>query len=141
MTAKEHLQSIYSIKTRIERIDRERQELRDQMYSVGSPAGHMNDDKVQTSISGDQMLKLIARIDALERDIVSELQDLTEKRHAIIKEIERVPNENYKQLLFDRYILCQKWEQIALNRNTGVRWIYRMHGKALAAFEKVWNSH
>lgn len=139
MTAKEHLQTVFAIKARIERIDRERQELRDQMYSVGSPA--LNADKVQTSVSGDTMLRLIAKVDALERDIVSELTELTEQRHSIINEIEKVPNENYKQLLFDRYILCQRWERIALDRNTGVRWVYRMHGKALAAFEKVWNDH
>ena len=64
-----------------------------------------------------------------------------EKKQEIISEIEKVPQENYRQLLFDRYILCQKWEQIALDRDKGVRWIYRLHGKALNTFEKVLDGH
>ena len=141
MTAKEHLQSVYSIQQKIRRLQNRREDLRADLYSIGSPTGQLDSERVQTSISGDRMAELVARVDEAERDIVAELKDLIVAKDKISQEIERVPNENYKQLLFDRYILCLKWEKIALDRDKGIRWIYRMHGKALNSFEKVWNSH
>ena len=139
MTAKEHLQTAFIISRKLKRLNDRREDLRADLYSLGSPS--FDQDRVQTSKSGDRMLELVARVDEVERDIVVEFNALTEAKQRIIKEIERVPNENYKQLLFDRYILCQRWEKMAVDRNTGVRWIYRMHKNALNAFEKVWDSH
>lgn len=141
MTAKEHLQTAYSIQKRIDRLEALRQSIRDELYSLGSPAGNMDKDKVQTSMNGDTMLRLVAKVDEVERDIITEIERLTVAKRTILNEIERIPNENYKQLLYDRYICCLRWEKIALDRDKGVRWIYRMHGKALNAFEKAWNSH
>lgn len=141
MTAKEHLQTAYTIQRKIDRLNGLRESIRADMYSLGSPAGHMDKDKVQTSMTGDKMLELIARVDEVERDIVAEIKNLTNAKRTIMTEIERIPNENHRQLLYDRYILCLRWEKIALERDKGIRWIYRMHGKALQSFEKVWSSH
>lgn len=141
MTAKEYLQTIHNIQRKINRLEALRQSIRADLYSIGSPSGHMDDDKVQTTISGDKMIKLVAKVDKVERDIVAELSRLTDAKQRMLQQIEKVPVESYRQLLYDRYVLCQRWEKIALDRDTGVRWIYRMHGKALNAFEKVWNDH
>ena len=140
MTAKEHLQQVYAIQRKIKRLQDRREDLRADLYSVKSPSD-LPEIRVQTSITGDKMLELVAKVDELERGIIAEIDELTEKKQEIISEIERVPQENYRQLLFDRYILCQKWEQIALDRDKGVRWIYRLHGKALNTFEKVLDGH
>lgn len=140
MTAKEHLQQVYAIQRKIKRLEARREDLRADLYSVKSPSD-LPEIRVQTSLTGDKMLELVARVDELERNIIDEVKTLTEKKQGIIAEIEKVPNEGYKQVLFDRYILCQKWEQIALDRDKGIRWIYRLHGKALNSFEKVWNGH
>ena len=140
MTAKEHLQQVYAIQRKIKRLQDRREDLRADLYSVKSPSD-LPEIRVQTSLTGDKMLELVAKVDELERGIIAEIDELTEKKQEIIAEIERVPQENYRQLLFDRYILCQKWEQIALDRDKGVRWIYRLHGKALNTFEKVMDGH
>lgn len=140
MTAKEHLQQVYAIQRKIKRLQDRREDLRADLYSVKSPSD-LPEIRVQTSLTGDKMLELVAKVDELERGIIAEIDELTEKKQEIIAEIEKVPQENYRQLLFDRYILCQKWEQIALDRDKGVRWIYRLHGKALNTFEKVLDGH
>lgn len=140
MTAKEHLQQVYAIQRKIKRLQDRREDLRADLYSVKSPSD-LPEIRVQTSLTGDKMLELVAKVDELERGIIAEIDELTEKKQEIIAEIEKVPQENYRQLLFDRYILCQKWEQIALDRDKGVRWIYRLHGKALNTFEKVMDGH
>ena len=134
MTAKEYLQQIYIIQRKLKRLEARREDIRNDLYAVGS--SQLNPVHVQTSMTGDKMAELVARVDEVEREIIQEIQLLTETKQRIISEIESMQNENYKQLLFDRYILCKKWEWIALDRDKGVRWIFRMHGKALNAFEK-----
>lgn len=139
MTAKEHLQSVYAIQLKIGRLQARREDIRNDLYSLGGM--NTDSDRVQTSPKGDRMLELIATVDEIELDLVDEIKQLIAQKQQIMLEIERIPQENYKQLLYDRYVLCQRWEKIALDRNKGVRWIYRLHGKSLQAFEKVWNDH
>ena len=140
MTAKEHLQQVYMIQRKINRLEAQREDLRADLYSVKSPSD-MPDIRVQTSLTGDKMLELVARVDEIERGIIEEINALVEKKIIITNEIEKVPNENYKQLLFDRYILCRRWEQIAIDRDKSVRTIFKMHGRALNLFEKVIKGH
>lgn len=140
MTAKEHLQQVYMIQRKINRLEAQREDLRADLYSVKSPSD-MPDIRVQTSLTGDKMLELVARVDEIERGIIDEINVLVEKKISITEEIEKVPNENYKQLLFDRYILCKRWEQIAIDRDKSVRTIFKMHGRALNLFEKVIKGH
>ena len=139
MTAKEYLSKVYVIQQRLKRLQRQREELRNDLYSIKSPSFDPN--KVQTSLEGDKMAALVAKVDELEREIVDETEELIDERQDILDHIERLTNERYKQLLFDRYVLCDKFEKIALERDKGIRWIYRMHGNALKAFEKVINDH
>ena len=139
MTVKEHLQQVYTINQRIKRLQARREDLRADLYCVKSP--QIVPDKVQTSLTGDKMLNLIAKVDELERDMVDEIDHLTTVKQSIISEIEKVPEERYRQLLFDRYILCMKWERIALDRDKNVRGIYKLHGKALNSFKNVVKVH
>jgi DNA-directed RNA polymerase specialized sigma subunit len=48
--------------------------------------------------------------------------------------IEQLPNEDHKDILQERYILCHKWQQIADDRGVSLRRVYRMHQDALAAY-------
>ena len=114
-----------------------REEIRAEMYSVKSPAGVMSPDRVQSSITGDKLERLIARVDELERDIVAEIESLEKSRRRISEQIEAVPNETYRTLLHERYELCWKWEKIAVDLNVSIRHVYRLHGEALQAFEKI----
>ena len=139
MTAKEYLQRIYVLEKKIQRLCDLRDEIRADMYAAKSP--DISGNRVQTSVSGDSMLRLIAKVDGVEAEIVEELEMLTKQKQEILRTIESLPNERYKQLLFDRYVCCKKWEQIAVDWDKGIRWIYRMHGNALKAFEAVWDGH
>ena len=140
MTANEHLQQVYTIQRKIKRLEDRREDLRADLYSVKSPSD-LPEIRVQTSLTGDKMLELVAKVDELERNIIAEIDRLTDKKQEIIAEIEKVPRENYRQLLFERYILFKKWEQIAIDWDKGIRWIYRLRKKALNAYEKVFNGH
>jgi len=138
MTAKEYLQTVYNIKCRIDRLNERRKDLNDDLYSYGIQATDGN--HVQTSVSGDRLSELIAMADEVERKLVLEIKSLIQQKQVISEQIEALPNEKYRRVLFERYILCKRWEQIADGFHIrDVRWIYRLHGKALQLFAKEWN--
>ena len=137
MTAKEHLRSVYEIERRIKRLEYRRQDLVNDLYGLRSIS--LDRDPVQTSQSGDRMLDAIVKKNEAEADMVHEIARLIEVKQKIMAEIETLPVEKHRQVLFDRYILCKRWEQIALEYEKDIRWIYRIHGDALAAFAKKYN--
>ena len=138
MTPKEYLQQIYIITKRLQRLRQLCDQLREDAYSIGSPMGSLSPDKVQTSPSGDQMERAIARVDKTERQIRSETNRLKEKRRKIQQQIEAVPDERYKSILFGRYVMCQTWERVAEAVPCDVRHVYRLHGAALRAFGEIY---
>ena len=140
MAAKEYLQQIYHIDQKIKRLQKQRDNIRADLYSIGSPSGRMDLDKVQSSLSGDKELKLIAKVDELERGIIYELDALIDAKTRITRQIEALEDERYKTLLFERYVLLNRWEQIAVNMNYRIKWIYDLHGAALTAFANTWGS-
>ena len=135
MTAKEYLQQIYHFHCKIKRLQGRRDKLRADLYSLGSPAGKMDVDKVQTSMSGDAMLRLIAKVDEIERDIVYEIDQMVDASERIAGEIEQVSNEHYRDILHKRYIEFKKWMEIAEEMHMEISWVFRLHGRALQYFE------
>ena len=134
MTTKEYLQQIYHSRQRIQRLERQRQQLRANLFSLGSPSD-LTKDRVQTT-PDDKLIKLVARVDRLERDIVAEIAELTELIATISKQIESVSDERYRTVLFNRYIMCWSWERVAVDMNMTRRWVLKLHGQALNSFRE-----
>ena len=137
MTTKEYLQQVYKAECKIKYLQGRREQLRSSLYSIGSPAGHMNPDKVQSSIDGDRLERLIAKVDQLERNIVEELHRLMDLQERIAKEISSVQNPKQRYLLRARYINFNRWEKIATDLDVSLRYVYMLHGIALQSFDKV----
>lgn len=140
MTAKEYLQQIYVCTRRMKRIQETREQLRIDMYSIGSPMGNMSSDRVQTSTSGDKFGRMIARVDKLERDLVREHGRMLALKDKIIRQIEAMDNEQQRSVLYNRYVLLHDWETIAEDMNYTTRRIYQIHGEALLEFRKKYFS-
>ena len=82
----------------------------------------MDADKVQTSTSGDAMLRLISKIDLIEHDIVREMTLLEDTKCRIIGQIEALSDDRYKTLLTERYVFFDTWEQIATSMGYQLKW-------------------
>ena len=134
ITAKEYLSQIYAIDRRIKRLQQMRAQIREEMYAVRSPG--ITPDRVQTSATGDSLERLIAKVDSVERNIVTELQRLIERRTVISGQIDDMQDERYKAILHARYVMCWKWEKVARELHYSDRNVYQLHGEALAAFDK-----
>lgn len=138
MTAKEvkeYLQEIYYLDRRIKRLQAMREEIRADLYSVKSTTDY-NRDKVQSSVQGDTMLRLIAKVDMIERTILEEMDELIDRKDAIRRQIELVSDQTARDILYQRYVSLYSWEQIAVNLGYSRRHVIRLHGHALALFGK-----
>lgn len=72
-------------------------------------------------------------------ECMEEVKQKQAKRDNAEKLIQKVSNEVYRRLLYDRYIDGLTWEKVADDLKYSVRTVYGIHKKALKAFEEVYN--
>ncbi len=51
--------------------------------------------------------------------------------------VKKVKNPEFRTLLELRYLCFKTWEQIAVDMDYDLRWIYRMHKNALDAVREI----
>lgn len=74
----------------------------------------------------------------LAADITAEVQAYAALQRQLQTLIDSLPvPERYRTLLELRYLSGSKWEEIAEAMSLQVRWVYRMHGRALQAAQKI----
>lgn len=139
MNTKEYLGSIRELSDRIKRLQETRESIRNDLYSIGGI--DYEKDKVQTSVSDDRMINLIARVEEIEKDLIKEIAELTETRNTIVHQIDKVPNRRCRDLLYERYVLCKNMAHISVDWDRDIRYLYRLQRKAIWSFEKVVNDH
>lgn len=128
MTAKEYLSQYYWVKKDIESMQREIEHL-EVMAEYSSPRW------VGGSNSGNDKSDKVGNIAVKIADKQRELDCLIERSLDLLDEIEacisRVEDSRYRYILTERYINCRKWESIADDLHTDLRWVHRLHGRAL----------
>lgn len=123
---KEYLWGYQRAKRQLERLNEELLELK---WEKRYPA--VIQDGMPHGSGGGDLSGYAARVDALERKIMKARY----RRMQIFKEIrdhiERLEDENEKDVLVYRYIRNMKWEDIAVKM--GYRWaqVHRIHARAL----------
>ena len=65
---------------------------------------------------------------------IDKLIDIKQEIAAVIAE---VPDTTLRTLLTKRYLNFEKWEKIAVDLDRTLRWVMRLHGRALQAAEKI----
>ena len=126
MTAKEYLSQAYKMDKRIRIIEAKAEKLRSAIeYSPPSLSG------TGGGSSADRMPDTISKIVEYEQR-VAELRALyVEKYIEIDKAIRSVQSLTQREVLERRYLLYQKWQQIADEMNYSIQNIYILHGKGL----------
>lgn len=79
----------------------------------------------------DKLTNGTARLIELKEKLAHELDELAFVREEVTDAINAVSEERLRLVLYRRYILGQRWERIAADMDRDIRWIYRMHGRAL----------
>ena len=80
---------------------------------------------------GDRIQLAVEKIAEVEDKINAQIDRLVDLRREIEEKLSALPDGKQKEVLHRRYILGQKWEEIAVQMGLDYRWILRIHGKAL----------
>ena len=88
--------------------------------------------------AGDRLGEAVAKIVDAETRTAAEIDRMTDLQEEIIRIICAVEDARLRNILYRRYIVGQKWEEIAVAMHIEYRWMLRLHGRALRdAAEKI----
>ena len=137
MTAKEYMEQAryldMQINSKIEQV-RSLNELATRVTTVYSDMPHSPNRNTA------RMEETIAKIIDLESEIDRDIDALVDLKREIMRVVNSIESAEYRTILEMRYLQFKKWEQIALQMSTDLRWVYRMHGRALNEVQKIINS-
>lgn len=141
MTDKELSQRAKDYFAQIRKTDRLIQRLTDTVNTLRSgltsQSYELKPDKVQTSGAKDTLGETIVKIMSLEEDINARIDELVDMKKEAFSMISKVPDLDQQNILIGRYIQLKKWEDIALELNFSIQWVYELHGKGLLAFSQM----
>jgi DNA-directed RNA polymerase specialized sigma subunit len=136
MTAKEYLMQAFQMKKKIDFLREEIQRLENAATScTANITGMPHNPSPSNSRMADVILKLVSRKDELSQKI-TELEALTLEINYRISLLDR---EEYRTILYKRYIDGQEWLDIAVATSYAESYLYRLHKRALKAFEAILN--
>lgn len=84
-------------------------------------------------------MKAIDTIVDMQVEIRREVCNLVHLKNEARNKINQLSDSRYIDILTDYYINCKTWEQVADIMGYDLRWVYRLHGRALQVFEKLLN--
>lgn len=141
MTDKELSQRAKDYFAQIRKTDCLIQRLTDTVHTLRSgltsQSYELKPDKVQTSGAKDTLGETIVKIMSLEEDINARIDELVDMKQEAFTMINRIPDLDQQNILIGRYIQLKKWEDIALELNFSIQWVYELHGKGLLAFSQM----
>lgn len=120
-----------------------------QIYTILEEIDRLNDlaAKCTSTLSvtpggvGGNLEDTIARIVDYKQEVnadIDKLVDMKRERRGII---EQLPNKEHRLILTKRYICGHRWEKIAVDLGYNLRWVHRLHGRALSEAEKFLTGH
>lgn len=133
MDTKQYLNQISRLDLMIKNKISELNNLREMIYGLSAVS---NEERVQTSPNFDKIGTAVSKLDTLERDVDSLVDEFVDKRTKIINQIDRMENECSYNVLFSRYVQKKTFEKISTEMNYSFKQTMRIHGKALKEFEE-----
>lgn len=134
MTAKQYLSQAIRIRILIRQTKEHIKELEE---LAGSPPPIRYDREiVQSSRSGDKMIRTVIQMEAEERRCNRLIEEYIEKYTEITDNIRKIMPGLYSDVLYMRYIEGKNLARIAKELNYSHEWIRHIHGRALQAFRK-----
>lgn len=83
------------------------------------------------------MADCVAKIVDLQAEINADIDALVDLKREILETIKGLENVEYQTILERRYLCFETWEKIAAEMGYDLRWLFRLHGKALDAVQAV----
>ena len=132
MQAKKYLLQIRILNHRIERMQRQLEDLNAKKTTFKSPAN------MQTTAAGvdreEHLIDLIEKTWKYEKMITSRIDELIDMKMRIAEEINRLDDQRYCDVLTYRYVLCMQWKDVAEAMNYTENWVKELEQQALTSF-------
>lgn len=87
--------------------------------------------------SSSRLEDVVTKIVLMQETINADIDTLMDIKAEITEVIRSVENDDYRSLLELRYLCFKEWEVLAEEMHYSLRWTYVMHGRALAAVDRV----
>ena len=88
-------------------------------------------DSPKSTASNYKLEECTQKIMDLQEELCSAMADLVDVTCEIARAIQKLGDYDYQDLLVKRYVLGKTWEKIAEEMNYELRYIHKLHGKAL----------
>ena len=128
MNAKEYLSQAFQLDQRINSKLEQVSMLRDLALKTTSV---LQDDKVQNTKQQSPMESALVKLMCLEEEINDDIDQLINLKRELATFVSEIENHSYRLLLELRYLSGSTWEEVAAIMGYDVRWVYRLHRKAL----------
>lgn len=128
MTTKEYLSKAYRID---QRINSKLEQIKNLRELATKATSTLNTTGASSNKNVHSMEDIIVKMLDLENEINNDIDTLVDLKAEIISKIKQVEDPEFRMLLELRYLCFKKWEQIAVEMGYDLRWIHRLHNKAL----------
>lgn len=132
MTTKEYLRQIRNADREITRLLVEMDDIKAQLFRIG--AVKPKSVQVQTSADPDRISRMVEKLISQEERVTEKIDALIDLKEKITYQIDQLGNQDYRDVLYYRYVTCMPWHKIVGAMNYSEPGIYKLHGKALIAF-------
>ena len=134
MTAKEYLSQLIAMDSAINRKQQRLATLRDVAMNT---TPNYADEAVQRTREKNPLENIMSKIVDLDREIDEDIDALVDFKAEVWEKLDKIADERYKRILWLRYADRKTWRYIALELNFTIRYIHKMHLKALAELDKI----
>ena len=124
MTAKEYLSQLITMDNAINRKQQRLMTLRDVAMNT-------------TPNYSGETVQHTRNKNPLDRAIDRDIDELVDFKAEVWEKLDKIADERYKRILWLRYADRKTWRYIALELNFTIRYIHKMHLKALAELDKI----
>ena len=128
MTAKEYLSQAKYLDARINSKIKQVDQLNDLATSATSVLTGMPHNLNKAT---SKMADVVDKIIDLQAEINHDIDTLVDLKRKISEIVNSVPDDEFKTILEKRYICLERWESIAAYMGYDLRWLHRLHDKAL----------
>ena len=137
MTAKQYLRQIRAQNRRIDSLIAEK----DRLKQIAEGVSGLSYDRVKVQATraapGNRQTDAVYKLIDLEERITAEIDRYVDMRDEAAKYITLMPNDTEQAVLRNYYLSGMKWEQVAELMNYDLRYLFKLHGRALISFSKV----
>lgn len=97
----------------------------------------LKQDVVSGGGNQDKLGDAVAKIVDLEREINAIIDAYIDLKRQVEEVVEKVSDPDEAAIIYKRYFLNERWEQIAMEMNMSHRNVTRLHGRALQTVNEL----